>query len=48
MAFKNADNSEVAVVYNGGAPVSSFIVAIKGQKYQFSMPASGWATVVVP
>ena len=48
IAFKNADGSETAVIYNGGSAVSSFIVAIAGKKYQFSMPAQGWATVYVP
>jgi glucosylceramidase len=48
VAFKNKDGSEVAVVYNGGSAVSGFIVAIAGKKYQFSMPAQGWATVYVP
>lgn len=47
-AFKNGDGGEVAVIYNGGAAVSNFIVAIAGQKYQLSMPAQGWATVYVP
>ena len=48
LAFKNSDGGEVAVVYNGGAAVSNFIVAIAGKKYQFNMPAQGWATVYVP
>jgi glucosylceramidase len=48
VAFKNPDGSEVAVMYNSGSASSNYTVQIKGQKYQFSMPASGWATVVVP
>jgi glucosylceramidase len=48
LAFKNPDGSVVAVVYNSGGAVSNYIVQIKGTKYQFSMPGTGWATVVVP
>jgi glucosylceramidase len=47
LAFKNPDGSVVAAMYNSGG-ASSYIVQIKGQKLQFSMPATGWATVVVP
>jgi glucosylceramidase len=46
-SFKNSDGSVVAVMYNSGS-ASTYTVQIKGQKYQFSMPAAGWATVVVP
>jgi glucosylceramidase len=45
VAFKNADGSIVAVVYNSGAENKSFIVAIGTKKLQFDMPGSGWATV---
>ena len=48
VAFKNGDGSETAVVYNGGAARSGFMVAMAGKKYQFDMPAQGWATVYVP
>ncbi|HLK93814.1 MAG TPA: glycoside hydrolase family 30 beta sandwich domain-containing protein [Polyangia bacterium] len=48
IAFKNPDGSEVAVMYNSGSASSSYTVAIKGSKYQFSMPSQGWATVFVP
>jgi glucosylceramidase len=48
VAFKNPDGSEVAVMYNSGSASTSYTVAIKGAKYSFSMPAAGWATVVVP
>jgi len=48
LAFKNPDSSVVAVVYNSGGANANYIVQIKGAKYQFSMPATGWATVVVP
>jgi glucosylceramidase len=45
IAFKNADGSIVAVMYNSGAAKST-MVAIAGKKLQFSMPGNGWATVV--
>jgi glucosylceramidase len=45
VAFKNADGSIVAVMYNSGAANSSYTVSIGGKKLQFAMPASGWATV---
>jgi glucosylceramidase len=48
IAFKNQDGSVVVAMYNSGSASSSYVVSIKGQKYQFSMPATGWATVVVP
>jgi len=47
VAFKNPDGSVVAAMYNAGA-ASTYIVQIKGQRLQFAMPATGWATVVVP
>jgi glucosylceramidase len=48
IAFKNSDGSVVAVMYNSGGANANYVVQIKGQKYQFSMPGTGWATVVVP
>jgi glucosylceramidase len=48
VAFKNPDGSEVVALYNSGGANANYIVQIKGTKYQFSMPGSGWATVVVP
>ena len=48
IAFKNPDGSVVAVMGNTGAANATYSVAIKGMRYQFSMPSSGWATVVVP
>jgi glucosylceramidase len=45
VAFKNPDSSIVAVLYNGGAANSSYIISIGGKKLLFAMPASGWATV---
>ena len=47
IAFKNPDGSVVAVMYNSGG-TTNYTVQIKSQKYQFSMPGTGWATVVVP
>jgi glucosylceramidase len=46
VAFKNPDGSFVVVMYNSGSANSAYVVSIGGQKYQFSMPANGWATVV--
>ena len=45
LAFKNADGSVVAVIYNGGA-AKTLTVATAGRKLQFAMPGNGWATVV--
>jgi glucosylceramidase len=45
MAFKNPDGSIVAVAYNSGA-AKTMTVAIGSKKLSFSMPGSGWATVV--
>jgi glucosylceramidase len=45
VAFKNPDNTIVAVMYNSGAAKIS-TVSIGGKLLQFSMPASGFATVV--
>ncbi|HZL20077.1 MAG TPA: glycoside hydrolase family 30 beta sandwich domain-containing protein [Polyangia bacterium] len=44
LAFKNADGSIVTVMYNSGA-AATYILAVGGQKLQFSMPSNGWATV---
>ncbi len=46
IGFKNPDGSLVAVMHNSGAANSAYVVSIGGKKLQFSMPASGWATVV--
>ncbi len=49
LAFKNADGSEVVVMYNSGSANTAYTVAIAGKKYSFSMPAGpSWATVFVP
>ena len=47
IAFKNPDGSVVAAMYNSGG-AATYIVQIKGQKLQFTMPGTGWATVVAP
>jgi glucosylceramidase len=44
IAFKNPDGTIVAVMYNSGG-AKTYTVSIGGQKVQFSMPGSGWATV---
>ncbi len=46
LAFKNADGSLVAVLYNSGA-AKPVIVSIGGKKVQFDMPSNGFATVNV-
>jgi glucosylceramidase len=46
VAFKNPDGSLVAVMFNSGAANANYVVAIGGKKYQFAMPANGWATVM--
>jgi glucosylceramidase len=45
VAFKNPDGSLVAVIYNSGAAVADFAVAMGGKKLRFAMPANGWATL---
>jgi len=47
VAFKNPDGSVVAVVFNAGS-ARTMTVAARGKTLQFPMPATGWATVVVP
>jgi len=47
LAFKNPDGSVVLVVHNGGA-ARTMTMAIGGRKLQFTIPESGWATVVSP
>jgi glucosylceramidase len=48
IAFKNPDNSLVAVVYNSGAENKNYIVKIGGKMLQFDMPGDSkgaWATI---
>ena len=47
LAFKNPDGSDVLVVHNSGA-TRTMTVGVAGRKLQFTVPASGWATVVSP
>jgi glucosylceramidase len=46
LAFKNADGSTVAVLYNAG-DAKTTTVAMAGRELQFAMPGDGWATLVV-
>jgi glucosylceramidase len=46
IAFKNPNGSIVTVMYNSGAAKTS-IVSAAGKKVSFSMPGTGWATVVL-
>jgi glucosylceramidase len=46
VAFKNPNGSIVTVMYNSGGAKTS-IVQAAGKKVSFSMPGSGWATVVL-
>jgi glucosylceramidase len=45
IAFRNPNGSIVTVMYNSGGAKTT-IVSASGKKFQFSMPGSGWATVV--
>ena len=47
VAFKNPDGSVAVTVYNSGAANPNYVVAALGKKVQFSMPGSGWATVLI-
>jgi glucosylceramidase len=47
LAFQNPDGSRVVVLYNGGAAKMT-TVAEGGHKWQFAIPAGGWATLVAP
>jgi glucosylceramidase len=45
LAFKNPDGSIVAVLYNSGTAARTTTMTVGGQRLQFSVPASGFATV---
>jgi len=45
VAFKNPDGSLVVVLFNKGS-AKTMTVAAAGKKFQLTVPASGWATVV--
>ena len=47
VAFRNPDGSVVVVMYNAGAP-KTMILDVAGKPLGFAMPATAWATVVVP
>lgn len=46
VAFKNSDGTLVAVMYSAQAK-DPFVVSMGGKKFEFKMPAGGWATVKV-
>ena len=48
LAFKNADGSVVAVLYNSGSAARRRRWRSVATKLQFTIPANGWATVVAP
>jgi len=45
LAFKNSDNSVVAIMFNEGSSASDATLSVDGRMVQFSIPARGWATV---
>jgi len=45
LAFKNPDGSIVAIMYNAGTAARTTTVAICTMRLQFSIPASGFATI---
>ena len=45
LAFKNPDGSIVAVMYNAGTAAETTTFAIGAARLQFSVPASGFATI---
>ncbi len=45
LAFKNPDGTLVAIVHNGVATSKNMIVAMGGKRYQFTVPANGFATL---
>jgi glucosylceramidase len=48
LAFKNADGSHVTVIYNSGSSTQATTLGVGSAKYQFTVPATGFATVFVP
>jgi glucosylceramidase len=48
LAFKNADGSHVTVIYNSGSSTQATTLGVGSTKYQFTVPATGFATVFVP
>jgi glucosylceramidase len=47
LAWKNADGSIVTVVHNPAENASETVLAVGGRTWRFSIPARGWATVVL-
>lgn len=47
MSFLNPNGSIVTVAYNSGTSASQTTISVSGKKYQVSIPAKGWATLVV-
>ncbi len=45
LAWKNPDGSIVTVVHNSGGQASQQVLSVGGTLLQFTVPASGWATV---
>jgi glucosylceramidase len=45
LAFKNADGSVVTIMHNPGGTEAATTLSVDGTMLQFSIPASGWATV---
>jgi glucosylceramidase len=48
LAFKNADGSIVTVFYNSATSAQATSLAVGGTKFQFMIPAQGFATVFAP
>jgi glucosylceramidase len=47
LAWKNADGSIVTVVHNPAGDAGETVLAVGGRTWRFSIPARGWATVVL-
>lgn len=45
LAFKNTDNSVVAIMFNEGAAETQATLSVDGRMVQFTIPGRGWATV---
>ena len=46
VAFKNADGSIVAVLYDSASAAKTMTVVVRGETLQFAIPGNGWATIV--
>jgi glucosylceramidase len=47
LAFQNPDDSIVVQYYNKANTLQANIIDVRGELYQFSTPAHGWATIVI-